>query len=236
MRAQDRRELAMLRRAQAYHASSAFGPAFVAPQTVYYAPARYYPQQQPYRAYRAVPVRYEVAEPFYPAAPYQGSNGFDDGGLFGGGLGSILTAILPLVLGEVVGGDLGGLAGQSLGAPAGYGFDGAAPVSYAGLDPVYHDAYAAPSIGYGDYAYDDYSYADGFDPAPAMGGDGALLGGIGSMFGSGLLGNSFDGLGGNLLGSGLGGFGSQPGYGFDGGYGIDPETLIAQAVVPGLLG
>ena len=192
--------------------------------------------------YRVRPNVQYVPVDTYPVTsaylPYPEESG---GGLFGGGMGGILGALLPIMLEQMVGGGggglggLGGLLGES-GGFAGDSLDFANPggASFTGLGPSYADPYAVSNVGYG---YDNGGYGYGYGDQFA--GGGGLGDSIGSIFGSGLLGG---GLGNGLLGDPLGGFdldgvpaaygGIGPQYGYGPGYadagGLDAVSLVTQ--------
>ena len=186
---------------------------------------------------RYLPTGYASAQPY---VPYPEDNG--DGGLLGGGFGGILSALLPVVLEQVVGGSGGGLGGLSgllggsgnLGGDS-YGFASPGGASFAGLDPSYVDPYAAGEVGYG--------YDDGYGSGSDLAGGGSLGDTIGSIFGSGLLGGSMGGLGSRLLGGdplggfdldgaalGLGGADPFQGGGFADAGGLDAASLVTRLV------
>lgn len=138
-----------------YYDERVYAPVRYARPAVSYARPAYYTQpnygySDPYLGY---------AQPYYASsgfgyAPY----GYDQGGLFGGGGGGILGALLPVILSSVIGGDLsGGLGG--LGGPGGVGTLGGlggltnVAAYQNGYSEPYYDAYS----GYpADYGYSDY--------------------------------------------------------------------------------
>jgi hypothetical protein len=156
----------------------------------------------------------------YPAySPYDAGYGNAGlGGLFGGGggLGDILAALLPLVLGDNL--EFGGLTSGSLGS----GFLSSAMPGLAG-------GYGLNDYPVVDFADSQYSYADSAISPDLLGTDQTGLGGYGLMslagraLGSGLLGGDSGGLGG--LG-GLIGLGGA--LGLEGGLGLsDPDYAYA---------
>lgn len=160
-------------------------------------------------------------------SPYDagyGNNGLD--GLFGGGggLGDILVALLPLLLGDNLG--LGGLTGGGLdtgilgntmsGFAGSYGPSSYSPIDYAEPTYPYHDATVIQGW-------------QGADQVP-LGGEG-LVSLLPLALQSGLFGGEFGGIGAGLLGLG-GNLGAGDGLGMSGqGLGYSPTDATNAGVL-----